>query len=315
MFEKIGMWFDDLEDLVRASDWKKITLVTIIPVIVAFILGGFFFSKKVTVTQSYTTNEVGKLFSTQDLPTQIGNIENNELKVVQGQLADIQVKQEKDKNGNDTDFALNFTKLNAETELNNFFKTLIGIRFDTKVDTAYKSLKPYLASSVNTETPISEEKTSKETSKETTETSKETSEASKETSEEGEVDFSVQKNIYNLLASQSWGKETQSTTALAGKVMVSVMSGTTSSNKYFQVLVPATNDKREFALLNYIVKTNKDGKVLACTYTGALKGYSDMETYYKKLADLLNGNSVRDDKGGYNTNENKEDFAHHKVEE
>lgn len=301
MFDKIGIWLDDLEDLVKASDWKKITLVTIIPVIVAFILGGFFFSKKVTVTQSYTTSEVGKLFSTQDLPTQIGNIENNELKVVQGQLADIQVEQEKDKNGNDTDFALNFTKLNADTDLNNFFKTLVGIRFDTKVDTAYKSLKPYLASSVNTETPISEEKTNKETSK--------------ETSEEGEVDYSVQKNIYNLLASQSWGKETQSTTALAGKVMVSVMSGTTSSNKYFQVLVPVTNDKRDFALLNYIVKTNKDGKVLACTYTGALKGYSDMETYYKKLADLLNGNTVRDDKGGYNTNENKEDFAHHQVGE
>lgn len=305
MFDKIGIWLDDLEDLVKASDWKKITLVTIIPVIVAFILGGFFFSKKVTVTQSYTTSEVGKLFSTQDLPTQIGNIENNELKVVQGQLADIQVEQEKDKNGNDTDFALNFTKLNADTDLNNFFKTLVGIRFDTKVDTAYKSLKPYLASSVNTETPISEEKTNKEASKET----------SKESSVEGEIDYSVQKNIYNLLASQSWGKETQSTTALAGKVLVSVMSGTTSSNKYFQVLVPVTNDKRDFALLNYIVKTNKDGKVLACTYTGALKGYSDMETYYKKLADLLNGNTVRDDKGGYNTNENKEDFAHHQVGE
>lgn len=305
MFDKIGIWLDDLEDLVKASDWKKITLVTIIPVIVAFILGGFFFSKKVTLTQSYTTSEVGKLFSTQDLPTQIGNIENNELKVVQGQLADIQVEQEKDKNGNDTDFALNFTKLNAETDLNNFFKTLIGIRFDTKVDTAYKSLKPYLASSVNTETPVSEGKTDKEASKET----------SKETSEEGEIDYSVQKNIYNLLASKSWGKETQSTTALAGKVMVSVMSGSTSSNKYFQVLVPVTNDKRDFALLNYIVKTNKDGKVLACTYTGALKGYSDMETYYKKLADLLNGNTVRDDKGGYNTNENKEDFVHHQVGE
>ena len=305
MFDKIGIWLDDLEDLVKASDWKKITLVTIIPVIVAFILGGFFFSKKVTLTQSYTTNEVGKLFSTQDLPTQIGNIENNELKVVQGQLADIQVEQEKDKNGNDTDFALNFTKLNADTDLNNFFKTLVGIRFDTKVDTAYKSLKPYLASSVNTETPISEGKTDKEASKET----------SKEASEEGEIDYSVQKNIYNLLASKSWGKETQSTTALAGKVMVSVMSGSTSANKYFQVLVPVTNDKRDFALLNYIVKTNKDGKVLACTYTGALKGYSDMETYYKKLADLLNGNTVRDDKGGYNTNENKEDFAHHQVGE
>lgn len=296
MFEKFGIWLDDLEDLVKASDWKKITFVTIIPVIVAFILGGVFFSKKVTVTQSYTTDEVGKLFSTQDLPTQIGNIENNELKVVQGQLADIQVEQEKDKNGEDTDFALNFTKLNADTELNNFFKTLIGIRYDTKVDTAYKSLKPYLASSANSDKPADEDK-------------------AKKNEGEADADLSVQQNIYNLLASQSWGKETQSTTALASPVMVSVMSGSTSANRYFQVLVPATNDKREFALLNYIVKTNKEGKVLACTYTGALQGYSDMNTYYKKIADLLQGNTVRDDKGGYNTNENKEDFSHHKVGE
>lgn len=296
MFEKIGIWLDDLEDLVKASDWKKITLVTIIPVIVAFILGGFFFSKKVTVTQAYTTDEVGKLFSTQDLPTQIGNIENNELKVFQGQLADIQVKQEKDKNGEDTDFALNFTKLNAETELNNFFKTLIGIRYDTKVDTAYKSLKPYLASSANSDKPADEDKAKKKEG-------------------EADADLSVQQNIYNLLASQSWGKETQSTTALASSVMVSVMSGSTSANRYFQVLVPATNDKREFALLNYIVKTNKDGKILACSYTGALQGYSDMNTYYKKIVDLLQGNTVRDDKGGYNANENKEDFSHHKVGE
>lgn len=296
MFEKIGIWLDDLEDLVKASDWKKITLVTIIPVIVAFILGGFFFSKKVTVTQAYTTDEVGKLFSTQDLPTQIGNIENNELKVVQGQLADIQVEQEKDKNGEDTDFALNFTKLNADTELNNFFKTLIGIRYDTKVDTAYKSLKPYLASSANSDKPADEDK-------------------AKKNEGEADADLSVQQNIYNLLASQSWGKETQSTTALASSVMVSVMSGSTSANRYFQVLVPATNDKRDFALLNYIVKTNKEGKVLACTYTGALQGYSDMNTYYKKIADLLQGNTVRDDKGGYNANENKEDFSHHKVGE
>ncbi len=303
MFEKFGIWLDDLEDLVKASDWKKITLVTIIPVIVAFILGGVFFSKKVTVTQAYTTDEVGKLFSTQDLPTQIGNIENNELKVVQGQLADIQVEQEKDKNGNETDFALNFTKLNADTELNNFFKTLIGIRYDTKVDTAFKSLKPYLASSVNSEKPADEDNTKK-------------SESEAKKNEGGaDTDLSVQQNIYNLLASHSWGKETQSTTALASPVMVSVMSGSTSSNRYFQVLVPVTNDKRDFALLNYIVKTNKEGKILACTYTGALQGYSDMNTYYKKIIDLLQGNTVRDDKGGYSTNENKEDFNHHKVGE
>lgn len=303
MFEKIGIWLDDLEDLVKASDWKKITLVTIIPVIVAFILGGVFFSKKVTVTQAFTTDEVGKLFSTQDLPTQIGNIENNELKVVQGQLADIQVEQEKDKNGNETDFALNFTKLNADTELNNFFKTLVGVRYDTKVDTAYKSLKPYLASSANSDKPADEDKTQKSESE------------AKKNKGEANTDLSVQQNIYNLLASHSWGKETQSTTALASPVMVSVMSGSTTSNRYFQVLVPVTNDKRDFALLNYIVKTNKEGKVLACTYTGALQGYSDMNTYYKKIVDLLQGNTVRDDKGGYNTNENKEDFNHHKVGE
>ena len=300
MFEKIGIWLDDLEDLVKASDWKKITLATIVPVVVAFIAGGYFFSKKVIVTQTYTTSEVGRLFSTQDLPTQIGNIENNELRVVQGQLADIQAEQEKDENGDPTDFALNFTKLNADTDLNNFFKTLIGIRFDTKVDTAYRSLKPYLASSASTEEPINSDNAKKDEN---------TPEGG------GEENLSVQKNIYNLLASQSWGKETQSTTALAGSVMVSVMSGSTSANRYFQVLVPVTNDKRDFALLNYIVKTNESGKILACTYTGALQGYSDLNTYYKKVADLLNGNTVRDDRGKYSTKENAEDFNHHSTEE
>lgn len=300
MFEKIGIWLDDLEDLVKASDWKKITLATIVPVVVAFIAGGYFFSKKVIVTQTYTTSEVGRLFSTQDLPTQIGNIENNELRVVQGQLADIQAEQEKDENGDPTDFALNFTKLNADTDLNNFFKTLIGIRFDTKVDTAYRSLKPYLASSASTEEPINSDNVKKDEN---------TPEGG------GEENLSVQKNIYNLLASQSWGKETQSTTALAGSVMVSVMSGSTSANRYFQVLVPVTNDKRDFALLNYIVKTNESGKILACTYTGALQGYSDLNTYYKKVADLLNGNTVRDDRGKYSTKENAEDFNHHSTEE
>ena len=300
MFEKIGIWLDDLEDLVKASDWKKITLATIVPVIVAFIAGGYFFSKKVTVTQTYTTSEVGRLFSTQDLPTQIGNIENNELRVVQGQLADIQAEQEKDENGDPTDFALNFTKLNADTDLNNFFKTLIGIRFDTKVDTAYRSLKPYLASSASTEEPIDTDNSKKDENV---------------PEGEGEENLSVQKNIYNLLASQSWGKETQSTTALSGTVMVSVMSGSTTANRYFQVLVPVTNDKRDFALLNYIVKTNESGKILACTYTGALQGYSDLNTYYKKVADLLNGNTVRDDRGKYSTKENAEDFNHHSTEE
>ena len=77
MFEKIGIWLDDLEDLVKASDWKKITLATIVPVIVAFIAGGYFFSKKVTVTQTYTTSEVGRLFSI--LPICVGRscVENS----------------------------------------------------------------------------------------------------------------------------------------------------------------------------------------------------------------------------------------------
>jgi len=35
--EEFMAWLDDLEDLVKAPDWKKITLVTIIPVIVVFV--------------------------------------------------------------------------------------------------------------------------------------------------------------------------------------------------------------------------------------------------------------------------------------
>lgn len=118
-----------------------------------------------------------------------------------------------------------------------------------------------------------------------------------------------------MLGSQSWGKETQSQTALSGVIMVSVLSGTTTNNRYFQVIVPATNDKRDFALLNYIVKTNRNGKIIACTYTGAIKGYADLNTYYQKLNDLLQGNTVKDENGEYVQDENKADLSHHKEEE
>ena len=130
-----------------------------------------------------------------------------------------------------------------------------------------------------------------------------------------EPDYNIQQNIYNMLGSQSWGKETQSQTALSGVIMVSVLSGTTTNNRYFQVIVPATNDKRDFALLNYIVKTNRNGKIIACTYTGAIKGYADLNTYYQKLNDLLQGNTVKDENGEYIQDENKADLSHHKEEE
>ena len=68
-------------------------------------------------------------------------------------------------------------------------------------------------------------------------------------------------------------------------------------------------------MLNYIVKTNSKGKIVACTYTGAIKGYSDVNTYYQKLTDLLKGNTTKDEKGEYATDENKADLPHHETEE
>ena len=304
MLDKLTEWMDELLEMLKVVDWKKVLLFSCLPTVIAFFVGGFLFSKTTTVTQTYTVDEVGKLFSTQDLPTQVGDIENNELKVVQSQLADIQVVQEEDENGEPTDFALNFTKLNAESDLNGFFKTLMSIRYDTSVDTAYKSLKPYLAS-VSDGVPT-DEKSKKD---------KKNDGSVEQDSSSSDADYNVQQNIYNMLASQSWGKETQSQTALSGSVMASVISGTTTNNRYYQVIVPATNDNRDFALLNYIVKTNSKGKIVACTYTGAIKGYSDVNTYYQKLTDLLKGNTTKDEKGEYATDENKADLPHHETEE
>lgn len=308
MLDRLTEWWDDFVDMLKVADWKKIILVSVVPTVIAFFIGGLMFSKKTVVTQSYTAGEVGKLFSVQDLPTQVGDIENNELRVLQSQLADIQTEEE-DEYGETPDFALNFTKLNADTDLNNFFKTLLAIRFDTKVDTAYKSIKPYLAS-VTDEIKKDDKKKKKGQEQEQEEKAEQAGDDT-----QSEPDYNVQQNIYNMLGSQSWGKETQSQTALSGAIMVSVLSGTTSNNRYFQVIVPATNDKREFALLNYIVKTNSKGKVIACTYTGAIKGYADLNTYYKKLNDLLQGNTVKDDNGEYYQDENKADLSHHEVEQ
>ena len=146
MLDRLTEWWDDLVDMLKVADWKKIVLASVVPTIIAFFIGGLMFSKKTVETQKYTVDEVGKLFSVQDLPTQVGDIENNELRVLQSQLADIQTEEDEDEYGEKVDFALNFTKLNAETDLNNFFKTLLAIPYDTKIDTAYKSIKPYLAS-------------------------------------------------------------------------------------------------------------------------------------------------------------------------
>ena len=300
MLDRLTEWWDDLVDMLKVADWKKIILASVVPTIIAFFIGGLMFSKKTVETQKYTVDEVGKLFSVQDLPTQVGDIENNELRVLQSQLADIQTEEDEAEHGEQVDFALNFTKLNAETDLNNFFKTLLAIPYDTKIDTAYKSIKPYLASVTD------EIKTDDKKKKKKEEEPKQTEDATN-----SEPDYNIQQNIYNMLGSQSWGKETQSQTALSGTIMVSVLSGTTSNNRYFQVIVPATNDKREFALLNYIVKTNSKGKVIACTYTGAIKGYADLNTYYRKLNDLLQGNTVKDDNGEYYQDENKADLSHH----
>lgn len=304
MLDRLTEWWDDLVDMLKVADWKKIILASVVPAIVAFFIGGLMFSKKTVVTQNYTVDEVGKLFSVQDLPTQVGDIENNELRVLQSQLADIQTEEEEDEHGDPVDFALNFTKLNAETDLNNFFKTLLAIPYDTKIDTAYKSIKPYLAS-VTDEIKTDDKKKNK----------KEEEPAQTDDATNSDPDYNVQQNIYNMLGSQSWGKETQSQTALSGTIMVSVLSGTTTNNRYFQVIVPATNENRDFALLNYIVKTNKSGKIIACTYTGAIKGYADLNTYYQKLNDLLQGNTVKDESGKYVQDENKADLSHHKEEE
>ena len=304
MLDRLTEWWDDLVDMLKVADWKKIVLASVVPTIIAFFIGGLMFSKKTVETQKYTVDEVGKLFSVQDLPTQVGDIENNELRVLQSQLADIQTEEDEDEYGEKVDFALNFTKLNAETDLNNFFKTLLAIPYDTKIDTAYKSIKPYLASVTD------EIKTDDKKKKKKEEEPKQT-----EDTTNAEPDYNIQQNIYNMLGSQSWGKETQSQTALSGVIMVSVLSGTTTNNRYFQVIVPATNDKRDFALLNYIVKTNRNGKIIACTYTGAIKGYADLNTYYQKLNDLLQGNTVKDENGEYVQDENKADLSHHKEEE
>lgn len=304
MLDRLTEWWDDLVDMLKVADWKKIILASVVPTVIAFFIGGLMFSKKTVETQKYTVDEVGKLFSVQDLPTQVGDIENNELRVLQSQLADIQTEEDEAEHGEQVDFALNFTKLNAETDLNNFFKTLLAIPYDTKIDTAYKSIKPYLASITD------EIKTDDKKKKKKEEEPKQT-----EDTTNAEPDYNIQQNIYNMLGSQSWGKETQSQTALSGVIMVSVLSGTTTNNRYFQVIVPATNDKRDFALLNYIVKTNRNGKIIACTYTGAIKGYADLNTYYQKLNDLLQGNTVKDENGEYIQDENKADLSHHKEEE
>ena len=74
---------------------------------------------------------------------------------------------------------------------------MLAIRFDTKVDTAYKSIKPYLASV--TDEIKTDDKKKKKGQEDKTEQNGEDAQS--------EPDYNMQQNIYNMLGSYSWGKK------------------------------------------------------------------------------------------------------------
>lgn len=82
--------------------------------------------------------------------------------------------------------------------------------------------------------------------------------------------ISPSENIYTMLGGDSWAKEKGSLSAKAGSSIISVLTGSTNDVRYYSVLTPVSNEKRETATVLYFIASNGNGDILNCIYAGVV---------------------------------------------
>lgn len=256
---------DNLKEKFEDVDPTEIIAKSVLPAIITFGLGFalcyvLIGGKNNSTVQSFTEAQATEILSTQDLPTQISELTNNQLKVLENQIANLGIETTSEEKEDSLVSVL--SQINADNKFNDFFKSYLSADYSKSATTIYQTLKGYLAESFKGDNVDLEDS-----------------------------GYIIQQNFFNLWNGRSWAKDTGSQTAMAGNVLTSVLSGTTNNNRYYQVVVPATNTERDFALLNFIVKTNNENKIIAVSYTGVLEG-KDINDYYKQVSDLLNNKTT-----------------------
>ena len=264
------MNFDDIKEKMEQVDWPDVLLKSATPALITFGIGfvmAYSLQKDNGPTiQTYTEAKASEILSTQDLPTQIADLTKSQVSVLENQIANLGITSDENADAEKEDnLAKGLSQVNADNSFNDFFKAYLSADYTNKASTADQAIKTYLA-----ETYDSKEETPEDTG------------------------YQIQQNFYNLWNGNSWAKSQKSQTALAGNVTTSILTGTTNSNRYYQVMVPATNMNREFALLNFIVKADDKNKIIAVSYVGQVNN-GDINTYYNQLSDLLKNTTTETD--------------------
>lgn len=232
----------------KNMDWYKFLIKA--TVVFVYTLLVFIISMNILASGSGAgrTSELDKpIASTVDLPTQIKELQLQQSLVLEKQLDNIAVS-----DSNENDVSETITKLNHNNQINGFMEELLSIKYEDNIDTQYKTLSKYLVQ----DSSISEEKTT------------------------------VEEDTYKLLGGDSWSKETNSVTSKAGVSIISLLTGSNKNDRYYQVIVPATNDKRDSANLIYFIKTDNSGKIRKCVYGGVLEKKSN-KLLYKDLSSIF----------------------------
>lgn len=181
--------------------------------------------------------------STVDLPTQIQALQSEQSLILQKQLDNIVISK------NDTqDVSEYMATFNQQNEIDDYINTVLSLKRTDSVETQYQLLSKYLSTDSNTGADIKNV-------------------------------ASVEENVYKLIGGNSWTKEKDSQASKAGASIISIMTGSNKDNRYYQVLVPATNENRDNANLIYFVHTDNSGKIVNCVYGGSLTGKSQTELY------------------------------------
>lgn len=190
--------------------------------------------------------------STVDLPTQIQELQTKQSLVLQKQLDNIVIT-----DNNTQDVSEYITVFNQQNEIDDFINTVLSLKQTDSVETQYELLSKYLSTDNNTGADV------------------------KNVS-------SVEENTYRLIGGNSWAKEQDNQASKAGDSIISIMTGSNKDNRYYQVILPVTNQNRENANIIYFVHTDNLGKIVNCVYGGSITGksqtglYSKMSTIFKE---------------------------------
>lgn len=260
----------------QGLDWKNIGIKHGIPIGITLIIGLTWGYKMGNLTKSLTTKSGDvSIVNTVDLPAQVSELQNTQLDVFKNTLSQLGIDDSATSSSTssattvtsdeDSENKLGNTiaSVNYQTELDAFFKTYLGLDYTTNAESRYLLLKDYLAEEVKGDS------TSQKATK-------------------------LTDNMMEFLESNSWAKSSKSQTALAGSVIPSVMAGSNDKNIIYNVIVPATNEKREFANLSFIVKVDRNKKITAITYQGKISDNGNIKLWYDNLNSILTGLPVNE---------------------